>query len=213
MNVLKQKPHKGAHDPLGFDAIVREVFAPIYPVIASQIIQQTRMTRGVCLDAGCGTGALGRAMAQQSGCDVTFFDQSEKMLELARGYAEEEAITARSRFVQGDIHDIPLPSESVDLVVSRGSSPFWDDQKRAYGEILRVLRRGGRAYVGGGFGNAALREQIVSTMLEREPNWEERFKNRSRSMRNALPEILEALHPASFEIINDESGFWAHITK
>ncbi|UFS62587.1 class I SAM-dependent methyltransferase [Sulfurimonas sp. HSL-3221] len=213
MNATHSKKHKGAGDPSGFDAIVREVFAPIYPVIASQIIQQTQTTRGVCLDAGCGTGALGRAMARLSGCEVTFFDQSEKMLEFARGYADAEAITARSRFLQGDIHDIPLPSESVDLVISRGSSPFWDDQKRAYSEILRVLRRGGRAYVGGGFGSAELREQIVSTMLEREPNWEERFKHRSKAMRDALPQILERLQPASFEIINDESGFWAHICK
>jgi ubiquinone/menaquinone biosynthesis C-methylase UbiE len=213
MNTLKQKAHKGAHNPSGFDAIVREVFAPIYPVIASQIVQQTQITDGICLDAGCGTGALGRAMARQSGFHVTFFDQSETMLEYARSYAEAEAIAARSRFVQGDIHDIPLPSESVDLVISRGSSPFWDDWERAYGEILRVLRRGGRAYVGGGFGNAELRERIVSTMLEREPNWNERFKNRSRKTREALPEILENLRPSWFEIINDESGFWAHICK
>jgi ubiquinone/menaquinone biosynthesis C-methylase UbiE len=212
MNTLKQKSYRGANNPSGFDAIVREVFAPIYPVIASQIVQQTRIDKGVCLDAGCGTGALGRAIARQSGLHVTFFDQSETMLEYARNYAEEESIAARSRFVQGDIHDIPLPDESVDLVISRGSSPFWDDWGQAYGEILRVLRKGGRAYVGGGFGSAELREQIVTTMLEREPNWNKRFKNRSKE-REALPGILESLHPSWFEIINDESGFWAHIHK
>lgn len=35
MNMMMHNEHKGARDPSGFDAIVREVFAPIYPVIAS----------------------------------------------------------------------------------------------------------------------------------------------------------------------------------
>ena len=213
MNALKQKVHKGARDPLGFDAIVREVFAPIYPVIASQIVQQTQIAGGACLDAGCGTGALGRAIAQLGEFHVTFFDQSEPMLELAQTYAETENIAARSSFVLGDIHAIPLPSESVDLVISRGSAFFWDDWERAYGEILRVLRKGGRAYIGGGFGTAALRHQITETMRKRSPDWEKRAKNRSQQKREELPEILEKLRPASFEIINDDSGSWAHICK
>jgi len=50
MNMLMQKEYRGARDPSGFDAIVREVFAPIYPVIASQIVQETQIFDGVCLD-------------------------------------------------------------------------------------------------------------------------------------------------------------------
>jgi len=213
MNTTNPKNYKGARDPSGFDAIVREVFAPIYPVIASQIVRRTQLVGGVCLDAGCGTGALGRAMAQLGGFDITFFDQSETMLDYARHYAEAEAIATSSRFVQGDIHAIPLPSESVDLVVSRGSTPFWDDRERAYGEILRVLRRGGQAYIGGGFGTAQLHESITAAMKARNPDWNRAFKNRARDAREELPVILERLQPASFEIINDESGFWAHICK
>ncbi len=213
MNMLMQKEYKGARDPSGFDAIVREVFAPIYPVIASQIVQETQIFDGVCLDAGCGTGALGRAMARLCGLHVTFFDQSETMLEFAKSYAEEEAILQRSSFVQGDIHAIPLKTGSVDLVISRGSSPFWENHEKAYGEILRVLRKGGRAYIGGGFGNAELRERIVNQMLERNPDWNKGFKNRALKERDALPDMLKRLRPSWFEIINDESGFWAHICK
>ncbi|MDX9814318.1 MAG: hypothetical protein WC144_08065 [Sulfurimonas sp.] len=38
------KEHKGGANPSGFDRIVREVFAPIYPIIANQIKQKTRTT-------------------------------------------------------------------------------------------------------------------------------------------------------------------------
>jgi SAM-dependent methyltransferase len=213
MSVSTIKKHRGGSDPKGFDTIVREVFAPIYPVIAEQIVARTGVTAGRCLDAGCGTGALGRALALIGAYEVTFFDQSDAMLDYAKVYARKDGILKRSDFLQGDIHDIPLESGCMDLVISRGSSPFWEDWGRAYAEILRVLRRGGMAYIGGGFGNAQLRESIVSVMRERNPDWDRRFKNRFKGERESLPGLLNDLAPAAFEIIDDERGHWAVITK
>ncbi len=204
---------KGATNPQGFDRIVREVFAPIYPVIAEQIVTKTAIKSGKCLDAGCGTGALGRAIARITNLDITFFDQSDEMLELAKGYANDENISNRSTFLQGDIHAIPLEDESVDIVISRGSSPFWEDWYRAYSEIIRVLKPGGMTYIGGGFGNAQLREDIVKTMSENNPDWRNSFKDRLKPERDALPSILASLNPIGYELVNDDSGFWTIITK
>jgi len=47
---------------------------------------------------------------------------------------------------------MPLPSESVDLVFSRGSIFFWDDPAQGLQEVYRVLRPGGEAMIGGGRG-------------------------------------------------------------
>jgi len=210
---MRQKQHKGGTDPHGFDRIVREVFAPIYPVIARQIVEKTGITKGHCLDVGCGTGALGRSLAKITDLTITFFDQSDAMLELAQGYAKDENIFNRSHFLQGDIHKINLADETMDIVISRGSSPFWDDWHQAYREILRVLKPGGMAYIGGGFGNAELRKEIIATMEENNPKWRNSFKDRIGPEREALPSILESLKPAHFKTVNDESGFWALITK
>jgi ubiquinone/menaquinone biosynthesis C-methylase UbiE len=208
-----KKHYKGGSNPQGFDKIVREVFAPIYPVIAEQIIEKTKITNGKCLDAGCGTGALGRSLARLTNMHITFFDQSDEMLEFAREYAKDEHIYNRSSFWQGDIHNIQIESNSIDLIISRGSSPFWDDWHQAYREILRVLKVGGKAYIGGGFGNAELREKIVQTMRENDPNWRKSFKDRLKPEREVLPMIFNSLRPSEFTIIDDESGFWVYITK
>ncbi len=204
---------KGATNPQSFDSIVREIFAPIYPVIAEQIKTLTSITQGRCLDAGCGTGALGIALSRITDLHMTYFDRSEEMLNLAAGYAAQNGLEGRSSFLQGDIHAIPLPEGDVDLVVSRGSSPFWDDWHQAYSEILRILKPGGMAYVGGGFGNRELRDSIVATMSERNPDWRSSFKDRLKPEREALPGILERLSPSDFHLIDDDSGFWAVVTK
>lgn len=208
-----KKEHKGGADPQSFDRIVREVFAPIYPVIAEQIKQKTNITSGKCLDAGCGTGALGRAIANITELHITFFDQSEDMLALAKKYANEEDIFHRSSFLKGDVHNIDIEDSSIDIVISRGSSPFWDDWNRAYSEIVRILKIGGHAYIGGGFGTKELREQISAQMSKDKPDWKDSFKERIKSEREALPQILSSLNPTKHSIIDDESGWWVFITK
>ncbi|MGB3960994.1 MAG: class I SAM-dependent methyltransferase, partial [Sulfurimonas sp.] len=137
-----------------FDIIVREIFAPIYPVISQQIIEKTGVRSGRCLDVGCGTGALGRSIAKYSDLHITYFDQSAEMMQFAMDYAKEENLMLRSDFLVGDVHELNLQDNTIDLVISRGSSPFWVDWKRAYSEIIRVLKVGAKAYIGGGFGNA-----------------------------------------------------------
>ncbi len=204
---------KGATNPQSFDRIVREIFAPIYPIIAEQIVAKSGIKAGKCLDAGCGTGALGRAVAKITNLDITFFDRSDEMLELAKKYANDEKIGSRSTFLQGDIHAIPLKDESIDVVISRGSSPFWEDWHKAYSEIFRILKPGGMAYIGGGFGNAELREGITKIMNENNPNWRNSFKDRIKPERDAMPMILASLNPTAYEIVNDDSGFWTIITK
>jgi ubiquinone/menaquinone biosynthesis C-methylase UbiE len=209
---MEVKPHyKGGSDPQGFDRISRELFAPIYPVIAKQIIRRTGRVDGYCLDVGCGTGALGRALADQTNLHITFFDQSPEMIDLSIQYVTEENLLDRSEFEIGDIHRLQFSDNTMDLVVSRGSAPFWEDWEKAYQEIFRVLKKDGHAYIGGGFGNAKLREEITQKM-DREGG-RRPPKEVFQRKKTLLPKILETLDATYANIIDDESGFWVHIMK
>ncbi len=211
---MEEKKNKGGSDPQGFDKISREIFAPIYPVIAGQIIQKTKLDKGKCLDAGCGTGALGRALANCTDMDVVFFDQSEDMIELVKKYVDEENLKQRSSYLLGDIHNIPYDDDSIDLVISRGSIPFWDDWGKAYSEIYRILKKDGHAYIGGGFGNAKLRDEIKNKMSKEDPDWSKKpYRKNMENKRKDLPRIMENINPTFYEIIDDESGFWVYIGK
>jgi len=66
--------------------------------------------------------------------------------------AREKGIEDRLFAVVGVAEAMPFPDNSVDLVVSRGSIFFWDDPAQGLKEVHRVLRPGGKAYIGGGAG-------------------------------------------------------------
>ena len=58
-----------------------------------------------------------------------------------------------------DVHALPFRDNSFDLVISRGSIFFWRDQSTALREIVRVLKPGGYAFIGGGYGRLLPKEE------------------------------------------------------
>ncbi len=197
-----------------FDRMAREVFAPVYPVLAEQIIGRIGISKGVCLDIGCGGGYLGLALARISELETILFDESQDMLNLAQGYIGESRLESRVRTLQGDVHDIPLADESINLVVSRGSMFFWENRVQAFREIYRVLAGGGAAMIGGGFGNAELLREIEVKMLKEDPEWKEKRQQRiGQSKVEEYRQELEQAGISSFKITRDEAGLWIIISK
>lgn len=197
-----------------FDEITTTVFTPIYPVIAGQILERTRIKNGTAIDIGSGPGLLAIALAEQSSLRVFALDLSPAMLMVAAEHIRASGLVQRVVPVLGDVHDIPFEDSTVNLVVSRGSWFFWDDLGRAFKEIRRVLAPGGLACIGGGFGNARLKAEINTTMSARGPEWEKGVQQRSR--KNNPDHIREELGKAgiiSYHLIQDETGFWAVISK
>lgn len=197
-----------------FDRMAREVFAPVYPVLAEQIISRLGINRGSCLDIGCGGGYLGLALARISDLETILFDESQDMLDLAQGYISQSGLENRVKTLLGDVHNIPLADESINLVVSRGSMFFWEDRVQAFREIYRVLAAGGASMIGGGFGNTELLREIEVKMLKKDPEWKEKRQQRiGQSKVEEYRQELEQAGISSFEIQQDEAGLWIIISK
>ncbi|MDK2863085.1 MAG: hypothetical protein PWQ46_795, partial [Methanomicrobiaceae archaeon] len=131
----------------GFARIAREVFAPIYPVIAEQVLAWSGIRDGLCLDLGSGPGLLSVALAEKSDLTVIALDADPAMARIAQETAAGR--TDRVAPVNGDVHSMPVRDDTASLIVSRGSLFFWEDRVQAFREIERVLRPGGVAFVGG----------------------------------------------------------------
>ena len=120
------------------DAFVR--FRDVLMAIASPTPGET------VLDLGSGTGLLTLAAARKAG-RVIALDASAEMLARTSRHAAAEGHEVE--LIHGDMRRIPLPDESVDLVVSSYAfHHLGDDGKElAAAEALRVLRPGGRIFV------------------------------------------------------------------
>jgi len=196
----------------GFARIAREVFAPVYPVIAEQVLAWSGIRDGLCLDLGSGPGLLSVALAEKSNLAVIALDADPAMARIAQETAAGR--TDRIAPVIGDVHSMPVRDDTASLIVSRGSLFFWEDRVQAFREIERVLRPGGVAFVGGSFGTAALRDTIFAQMQRRNPNWDRDVARRSgQATPDQLRRELAASAVACSRIREEEAGFWVEIRK
>jgi SAM-dependent methyltransferase len=94
------------------------------------------------LDVGCGTGALTGAVAESCAPRrLAGIDPSAGFLDFAR----RRLANAGAELRQADAQELPFAAAGFDRVVSGLVLNFVPDQKRAAGEIARVLRPGGEA--------------------------------------------------------------------
>jgi arsenite methyltransferase len=100
------------------------------------------------LDLGCGAGTdlLIAAQMAGSGGRAIGIDLTPSMVERARQSAAEMGLD-NVEVHEGLIERLPLPDESVDVVISNGVIDLVPDKDSVFSEIKRVLKPGGRLQI------------------------------------------------------------------
>ena len=97
------------------------------------------------LEIGCGAGWLSRLIAARvPEGRVVGMDISDEMVRQAR---RAHGALAQVLFVVGGVEEIPWEGNFFDRGVSVESAYYWPDPARGLGEIFRVLREGGSAWM------------------------------------------------------------------
>jgi arsenite methyltransferase len=98
------------------------------------------------LDVGSGGGIDTVLAARRVGPEgrAIGLDVLEDMCERGRRHAASAGVAGWTEFVLGEMEAVPLPDESVDVVVSNGVLNLSARKSRALAEIYRLLRPGGR---------------------------------------------------------------------
>ncbi len=194
-----------------FDKKVKENFMPAIVSTVKQIIEDYGVLEGVCVDVGCGTAVFAIELCKHSKLKIFALEKEKAIYEVARMNIEEAGLADRIIPVLGDAHKLPFENEFADFVISRGSYHCWKDKVQVFKEIYRILKKGGTALVGGGFGRYVTDEeyQRMKSLRDRSLGDDARYYSSPAKLR----EVINKAGISNFHISYDRAGLWAEIKK
>jgi arsenite methyltransferase len=126
-------------------AALPELAVESFAGVGNPLRIETIAAGSTIVDIGCGAGTdlLLAAKAAGPAGRAIGIDMTQSMLRKAEAAAAAAGLT-NVELRQGDALELPVESGSVDFVISNGVLNLAPDKHRAFSEVLRVLRPGGR---------------------------------------------------------------------
>ncbi len=114
----------------------------LYALAAKRIIEQTKITKGYCLDLGCGDGRLAYEIAKLTDLKIIGVEENAGKVAAARKFLDDAGMYGRVVVHHGSLKDLPYGKFLFNLVVS-GNTIAEGKLPVAEPEVIRVLRPSG----------------------------------------------------------------------
>jgi SAM-dependent methyltransferase len=181
--------------------------AEIEPVAERVVGMAAPLRTESLLDIACGTGNAA-ILAARFRCSVTGLDQAPRLIEVAKGRAAADGLEVE--FLVGDAEGLPFPDGSFDVAVSIFGMIFATDAEKAFAEMVRVMRPGGRAFLTVWLPGGPIDEMVgVLTRCVNEATGQSGPPARLRWHDQAELEELASRHGANVSFHDGELQFFA----
>lgn len=132
---------------------VNRLWAGIYPFLADQILDHYLKQGGEILEWGPFSGGISFSLLErQPDMRITIAVEEGGVFSVMENELAERELTGEIRLMKSALVPLVYDENSFDLVVIRGGYFFLDPAGESLREIFRVLKKGGIAFVGGGYG-------------------------------------------------------------
>lgn len=95
------------------------------------------------IDIGCGIGEPMRAIATETGSQITGLNNNSYQIDKANIAMKNTGLESRCNFVKGDFMSMPFEGGIFDAAYQIEATPHAPDKLQAFSEIYRVLKPGG----------------------------------------------------------------------
>jgi len=140
-----------------------------YPSLAEQIIFETNISNGNCVEIGTGSGFLAIELAKRTNLKIFAVDLSDDMITIAEDNVKRFGLLNKITIRLGDAHKLPFDNDFADLVVTHGAFHHWRDPVTALKEIHRILKPRGIGYI------IDLRRDAPSYLVEKFVKYNRKF--------------------------------------
>lgn len=191
---------------------VNELFAEMYPYVATQVLEAYRLDAGDVLEIGPFAGGVSIELARR--CEqvrVWMGDDFPGLIPYFQRKVDDAALAERINIQALNKLQLAFPDGRFDLVVFRGGLFFWEDTRRIIEEAYRVLKSGGLAMVGGGFG-ASTPDSIIESISARSRELNRKLGKRVLN-EDALWRVLRDARLDKCSTLERRHGLWVTMRK
>jgi len=184
----------------------------VYPYLAAHIMGVYRRDSGAVLELGPFAGGVSLELARlYPKLDITIADESPGVVEYLQTEMSVSGLAGTITVERTDLSRLAFDDARFDLIIFRGIFFFLDKKENLLREIFRVLKDGGLAFVGGGYGKG-IPQEIIDEVAGESQALNERLGRRWYSIEE-LAELAEKSGLRDNCKIEDEGGMWLIIRR
>ena len=196
------------------DTLIEELnllWEPIRPFLARQIEELYGRRDGHILEIGPFSGLIFTLAQKNVGQSLSIAAFPKTTIPLYRQEARKLRLENRVGIIESDSSLINIADDSIDLAIFRGALFFPVLFQVDFGAIYRTLRKGGIAFVGGGFGKYTPAE-VISQIGKRSEQLNAAM-GRVRVTVESVRDQVSSSHLEEKCEITTEGGLWVVMKK
>jgi len=196
---------------LGMIGEIDELWEPVYPFLAKHISESYGRKDGVILEMGPFCGVIYSLIAQGVGSRFMIGVFPHEMKPFFNDQVRKKGCTQKINIVETDQSLTGVQENSIDLVIFRGALFFPSLFHVDYRSIARVMRSGGMAIIGGGFGKFTPHE-VILPIAERSKELNLKIGKIEVTAEQVKEDIIAGGTSIEYRIVH-EGGLWVILNK
>jgi len=190
---------------------IDKLWEPVYPYLANHIQEIYGRKGGVILEIGPFCGVILTLIAQGVGSKF-IIGAFPKGIELFfHNYVKKKGLTGEISVAETDQSLTGIKENSIDLVIFRGALFFPSLFQVDYWAVNRVLKTGGVAMIGGGFGKLTPPE-IIHPIADRSKELNLKIGKIEVTAEQVKEDIEASGAVVDYQIVH-EGGLWVILNK